>query len=84
MINEIKSTVAALISLTSAFVGTMMDKITSYFNLPEFLFLPNLGKFFVIGVDVFLQRITWTIGIIAGLFSIINGYKEWRRNKEKG
>lgn len=37
----------------------------------------------VITVDVALQRLAWTVAILAGLVAIINGVKNWIFPKNK-
>jgi len=73
-IDKLKTTIAALISLCSYYVGAFIGKIN--------LMLP--AGFCQDSFDRILQEIAWIIAIMAGGISIINGIIRWFKKKEKG
>jgi uncharacterized membrane protein (DUF441 family) len=74
--DDIKTALGAMIALFSAWLGGIADWIVSFFQIPPHLTFPlTMG---IIQTDVMLQRIVWTIGILAGIVSIVNGCKSWK------
>ena len=77
-LNDLKATIAAGIGLLGAALGSTMDIIVSFLQIPTYVAINFFGSFVFIQTDVALQRLAWTIGIIAALVSIINGMKNWK------
>lgn len=72
-IDKLKTTIAALISLCSYYVGAFIGKIN--------LMLPS--GFCQDTFDRILQEVAWIIAIMAGAISVINGVLSWFKKKQK-
>lgn len=73
MIANIEPLRAAVVSILSATFGTINKLCLSAGISTSFL-----------DVDVALQRLAWTVAILAGVVAIVNGVKNWfKRKKEK-
>ena len=62
-LNEVKSGIAAIISVGSAGIGSAMEFIGLGITQTQ--------------IDVYLQQIAWVVAILAGVVSIVNGTKRW-------
>lgn len=71
MISNIEPLKAAIISIVSASIGT----INKYIAI-------NVAFFNSIPVDTALQRLAWSVAILAGIVAIINGSKGWFKKKK--
>lgn len=66
MISQIDPSRSAVASLLSAIIGTASE----YVNFS----MLTIGW---ISVDDALQRLAWTVAILAGLVAIVNGTRNW-------
>lgn len=71
MLSQLDTTKSAITSLLSATIGTVSNYLT----------IPSLMG--ILTVDVALQRLAWTVAVLAGLVAIVNGTKSWLVKKVK-
>jgi hypothetical protein len=83
-LSNLKNSIAAMIGLLGAAVGSTMDAIVSVFKIPVYIGMDICGIFFFIQTDIALQRLAWTVGIFAAIVSIVNGCKNWKLFKKNG
>jgi len=74
MINEIDPLKSAVTSIVSATFGTFTNYCAA--------FVP-LGFISLQAANTFFQHLAWTVAILAGLVSIINGVRTWRKKKNE-
>ena len=67
--NVIKSLIAALTSLGSIYTGSNINRIADNLNFTFHSYISFVGV--KLPVDILLQRAAWTIGIMAGIASIV-------------
>jgi len=72
MIANIEDYKAAIMALASASVGTM------YNFYPDYLLNFSLAQ-----ANTAFQHLAWTVAILAGIVSIINGVRQWKFKKHK-
>ena len=71
MLSQIDPAKSAIASLLSATIGT----ISNYCSVPIIIGF--------ITVDIALQRLAWTIAVIAGAVAIVNGTRTWFKKVKK-
>ena len=67
--NNIRSGMAAIVSITSAGMGTAMEFIV--INITS------------IELNTYLEQGAWVVAIMAGIVSVINGTRNWFRKNGK-
>lgn len=72
-INNIDPIKSAFTSLISVSVGTISNLIPTVF----------VGYFSLETVNMLFQHAAWTVAIIAGFVSIINGVRNWKIFKKR-
>jgi spore maturation protein SpmB len=72
MFANIDPTKSAIASILSALTGTWYNYCTVYFSS---ITLTNANTAF--------QHAAWTVAILAGIVSIINGMRQWKKTKNK-
>lgn len=73
MISNIDPAKSAIASILSAIIGSISKYLTSV-EVPTFIGM--------ITVDTALQRLAWTIAILAGAVAVVNGTKNWFKNNK--
>lgn len=73
-LSSLRSALAAIISIVSAAIGSLANEIHKICKVPLMI---ETGV-----IDILLQRAAWTIAIIAGIISVINMMRNWRKKKK--
>lgn len=68
MIANIDPAKSAIASIVSAVAGTWYNYCTAYFSAIT-----------LAGANTAFQHAAWTVAILAGIVSIINGVRQWKR-----
>lgn len=68
MIANIDPAKSALASILSAVAGTWYNYCTVYFSTIT-----------LAGANTAFQHAAWTVAILAGIVSVINGVRQWKR-----
>lgn len=74
MIHEIDPLKSAVTSIASAAFGTFTNYCSTSFAF---------GWISLQTANTFFQHAAWTVAILAGIVSIVNGIKGWFRNRNK-
>lgn len=72
MLTNINETKAAVTSILSAALGTWYNYCSIYF-----------ASFTLVQANTAFQHAAWTVAILAGIVSIVNGVKNWKRKKKQ-
>jgi multidrug efflux pump subunit AcrB len=74
MINEIDPLKSAITSIVSATFGTFTNYCAAF---------GPIGFISLQAANTFFQHLAWTVAILAGIVSIINGCRQWHLKKRQ-